>query len=89
MTNKNNDAYRNQPQFETNQSLNKDMTPDVPTFNSNAMDNQGFVPLNSHACGYNCKGHREKAHEDNFNKKCSHDKHDENHEHEGCNCSHK
>ena len=43
MTNKNNDSYRNQPQFKTNQSLNKDITPDVPTFNSNAMDNEGFI----------------------------------------------
>ena len=45
MTSKNNDVYRNQPQFKTNQSLNKDITPDVPTFNSNAMDNEGFMPL--------------------------------------------
>ena len=54
MTNKNNDSYRNQPQFKTNQSLNKDITPDVPTFNSNAMDNEGFMPLNSCSggCGF-------------------------------------
>lgn len=62
MTNKNNDAYRNQPQFKTNQSLNKDITPDVPTFNSNAMDNEGFMPLNSCSGGCGCKGHDEKAH---------------------------
>lgn len=55
MTNKNNDAYRNQPQFKTNQSLNKDITPDVPTFNSNAMDNEGFMPLNSCSGGCGCK----------------------------------
>ena len=54
MTNKNNDAYRNTPQFETNQALNKDMTPDVPKFNSNAMDNQGFMPLNNCSCGCHC-----------------------------------
>ncbi|MFR5132130.1 MAG: hypothetical protein ACLTDP_05895 [Terrisporobacter sp.] len=62
MTNKNNDSYRNQPQFKTNQSLNKDITPDVPTFNSNAMDNEGFMPLNSCSGGCGCKGHDEKAH---------------------------
>ena len=89
MTNKNNDAYRNQPQFKTNQSLNKDITPDVPTFNSNALDNEGFMPLNSCSGGCGCKGHDEKAHKKDSNHKCCHDKYSDDHKHEECNCGHK
>ena len=78
MTNKNNDAYRNQPQFETNPALNNNLTPDVPTFKSNAMDNQGLVPLNN--CANGCCCHHGKAHDK---------KNAKNHKHEGCNCNHK
>ena len=76
MTNKNNDAYRNTPQFETNQALNKDMTPDVPKFNSNAMDNQGFMPLNNCSCGCHCNHDKD------------HNEHSD-HKHKDCHCNHK
>lgn len=76
MTTKN--VYRNKPQFETNPTLNKSLTPDVPTFKSNAMDNQGLVPLNNYANGCCC--HDEKAHGK---------KHAQDHKHKGCNCNHK
>lgn len=71
MTTKN--VYRNKPQFETNPTLNKNLTPDVPTFNSNAMDNQGFVPLNNYSNG--CY--------------CSHEKLVTDHKSKECNCDHK
>lgn len=87
MTNKNNDAYRNQPQFETNPTLNNNLTPNVPTFNSNAMDNQGLVPLNNCSNGCSC-GH-EKAHKEGPDHQCCHGKHTEGHKHEGCHCGHK
>ena len=76
MTTKN--VYRNKPQFETNPTLNKSLTPDVPTFKSNAMDNQGLVPLNN--CANGCCCHDEKAHDK---------KHAQDHKHKGCSCNHK
>lgn len=85
MTTKN--VYRNKPQFETNPMLNNHITPDVPTFNSNAMDNQGFVPLNN--CSNGCCSDHEKAHKENSDHKCEHDKHDTDHKHKGCHCDHK
>lgn len=74
MTTKN--VYRNKPHFETNPMLNNDVTPDVPTFNSNAMDNQGLVPLNKSSNGY-CHNHK-KAHKGNSY-----------HKNKGCHCDHK
>ena len=87
MSHKNNDVYRNTTEFETNPALNKDLTPDVPTFNSNAMDNQGFLPLNN--CANGCCCHHDKSHEKNSNHECCHKKHAQDHKHEGCNCNHK
>ena len=87
MTSKNNDVYRNQPQFETNPILNKDITPDVPEFNSNAMGDQGFLPLNN--CSGCCGGHHEKAHDETSDHECCHGKHADGHKHEGCHCDHK
>ncbi|WP_455539944.1 hypothetical protein [Terrisporobacter sp.] len=62
MTNKKNNAYINQPQSKTNQSLNKNMTPDVPKFSSNAMDNQGLIPLD--ICSCNCHDDKEYKNQD-------------------------
>ena len=72
MTTKN--VYRNKPQFETKPTLNKNITPNIPKFYSNAMDNQGLVPLNN--CSNGCCCGNEKAHK-------------EGHKHEGCHCDHK
>lgn len=58
MTTKN--VYRNKPQFDTNPTLSKNLTPNVPTFNSNAMGNQGFVKLDN--CSNECCCNHEKAH---------------------------
>lgn len=74
MTTKN--VYRNKPQFETNPTLNKHLTPDVPKFNSNAMDNQGFMPLDN--CSNGCCCGNEKAH-----------KEESDHKDKECNCDHK
>ncbi len=74
MSHRNNDVFRNKPQFETNPTLNKNLSPDVPAFNSNAMGDQGFAPLNN--CSNGCCGNHEKAHK-------------ENSDHEGCHCDHK
>lgn len=87
MSHKNNDVFRNQPQFETNSTLNNNLTPDVPKFNSNAMDNQGFMPLNNCSNGC-CCGH-EKAHNEGSNHECCHGKHVDGHKHEECHCDHK
>ena len=79
--------YPHRPQFETNPSLNEDVTPDVPKFNSNAMDNQGFIPLNNRSNGCCCD--HEKAHKEENGHQCSHGKHAENHKHKDCHCDHK
>lgn len=86
MSHRNNDVFRNKPQFETNPSLNKDLTPDVPTFNSNAMDNQGFLPLNNRSNGCSCN--HDNGHKKESDSHC-HGKHTEGHKHEGCHCHHK
>ena len=49
-----NGTYANRPQVKTNPALNENMTPDVPKFNSNAMDNQGFIPLNNSSKKCSC-----------------------------------
>lgn len=87
MSHRNNDVFRNKPQFETNPTLNKNLSPDVPTFNSNAMGDQGFAPLNN--CSNGCCGNHEKAHKENSNHECCHGKHSDGHKHEGCHCDHK
>lgn len=85
MTTKN--VYRNKPQFETNPVLNDNITPDVPTFKSNAMDNQGFIPLDN--CANGCCCHDEKSHVKNANHKCCHKDNLQDHKHKGCKCNYK
>lgn len=83
-----NSAYVNRPQFQANSAFNDDITPDVPTFNSNAMDNDNLVPLNN--CANGCCSHTEKAHtEESEHKCCCHGNHSHDHKHKGCNCDHK
>ena len=66
MSHRNNDTFRNKPQFETNPMLNNNLNPNVPTFNSNSMGDQGFAPLNN--CSNRCCN---KKHSDNNkNKNC-------------------
>ena len=87
MSHRNNDVFRNKPQFETNPTLNKNLSPDVPTFNSNAMGDQGFAPLNN--CSNGCCGNHENAHKKNSNHECCHGEHSNGHKHKGCHCDHK
>lgn len=55
-------VYRNQPQLNFNRTLNDDVTPDVPEFNSNAMDKENMIPLNdcNHCNNCSCGGHNHK-----------------------------
>lgn len=82
------EGYRNKPQFNYDPALNKDVTPNVPDFNSNAMDNDGFTQLNN--CS-NCNCHNDdkknKGHKDHD---CRHRNHSSSHTHEHhCHCNHK
>lgn len=54
------EGYRNKPQFNHNEMLNKDFTPDVPKFNSNALDNDNLMPLNNCHRG---NGKKEEGHD--------------------------
>ena len=82
------EGYRNKPQFNYDPALNKDVTPNVPDFNSNAMDNDGFTQLNNYS---NCNCHNDdkknKGHKDHD---CRHRNHSSSHTHEHhCHCNHK
>ncbi len=73
-------VFRNKPQFETNQSLQNNITPDVPEFNSNSMDTKGFAPLDNCAGGCNCNhGSNHKEHSEH--ECCCKNKSQENHKH--------
>ena len=82
------EGYRNKPQFNYNPTLNKDITPNVPDFNSNAMDNDGLMQLSN--CS-NCGCHRhEKDDKEHKDYQCCHGNHSSCHTHEHhCNCDHK
>ncbi|MEG0855136.1 MAG: hypothetical protein RSG52_01530 [Terrisporobacter sp.] len=85
------EGYRNKPQFQYNETLNKNVTPNVPEFNSNAMNNSGMMSLNNCA-NCNCDGHDHKhEHKEHGDHECCHGKHAEGHEHKhcGCNCDNK
>ena len=88
MSHKNNDIYRNKPQFETNPTLNNNLTPDVPTFKSNAMDNNGFVTVNN--CTGGCCGSNkdDKAHKKDSDYECCDGKYTKDYKHGGCHCNH-
>lgn len=82
------EGYRNKPQFNYNPALNNDVTPDVPEFNSNAMENDGFVQLDNCSC---CNCHNtvkdNKEHKDNHTcHRNSSTSHTHNH---NCSCNHK
>ena len=64
-----NGVYRNQPQLNFNTTLNDHATPNVPKFNSNAMDNDGLMPLNNSCNGRSCRCHHSKKHKENKNNK--------------------
>lgn len=82
------EGYRNKPQFNYDPTLNKDVTPNVPDFSSNAMDNDGFVQLNNYSyCNCHNNDKNNKEHKDNDS--CHRNNSNSNaHEHH-CSCNHK
>lgn len=82
------EGYRNKPQFNFNPALNEDISPNVPDFNSNAMDNDGFIQLNN--CS-NCGHHdHDKGDKEHKNHQCCHGNHSACHTHDHhCHCDHK
>ena len=82
------EGYRNKPQFNFNPALNKDISPNVPDFNSNAMDNDGFIQLNNCSnCGHHDHDKDDKEHK---NHQCCHGNHSACHTHDHhCHRDHK
>lgn len=71
------EGYRNKPQFEYNPTLNKHVTPNVPKFDSNSMDNDNMIINKGGDSGCKCKGNDHDYHENH-----------KNHEHKHCCCNH-
>ncbi|MBC6695634.1 hypothetical protein H9L25_02410 [Terrisporobacter mayombei] len=82
------EGYRNKPQFNFNPALNEDISPNVPDFNSNAMDNDGFIQLNNCSnCGHHDHDKDDKEHK---NHQCCHGNHSACHTHDHhCHRDHK
>lgn len=82
------EGYRNKPQFNFNPALNEDISPNIPDFNSNAMDNDGFIKLNNCSnCGHHDHDKDDKEHK---NHQYCHGNHSSCHKHDHhCHCDHK